>query len=140
MLLSLATVALLYLVACFTPTFNAVAKVAPPRADLLLHLLVHAFLTICALPLLPPSLPPEVVALASIVGAFAIEAAQHILLTDRHADVGDMLAGMIGSFAVFLVPRDGQRTRPSWQALTTYLYAEEEDEDEDSHNVDSWAV
>lgn len=132
---------LLLVLGAFTTLFEPLVSHLPPRSDLLFHFLAHAVLVLCAAQLVPPHVPPEAVCAASVAAALLLEFAQRWFVDGRAADFPDAVAASVGSFAVFLVSKDGLRVqRPNFNALTTYLFEDEEDDDEDGHRVGSWAV
>lgn len=132
---------LLLFIGAFTSLFKPVLSQLPPRSDLIFHLVAHAVLVLCVAQLVPPSVPPEAICAGSIAAAFFLELAQTLFVKGRGAEIGDVAAATVGSFAVFLAPKEGVRVQqPSWNALTAYLFGDEEDDDEDGHRVGSWAV
>lgn len=104
------------------------------------HLLAHALIAIAALQITSPLTPPEAITAASVLLAVVLELAQKMFVKGRTARLDDLAAATIGSFAVFLTPRDGRYLMPNCGVLREWLYADDEDEDEDSHRVQSWAV
>lgn len=137
LLLSLSV--LLFLLATLTPIFTPILSHLPPHTDLFFHLLFHSIFTIALLPLLA-SVPPEAICLLSVLFAALVELLQYAFVDDRSPEFADFLAGVLGSCAVFLTPRDGRIVRPSYAALVAYLAEDDEDDDHDSHRVASWAV
>lgn len=134
---------ILLLVGTLTNVLEPFAKVLPSRTHLIAHLIAHAVLAVSAMHIVPASVPAEVVCAGSIAAAFGIEGAQAAFVKDRIGDLGDVAAATVGSFAVFVFPRDGgSPIRPSWHALTSYVAptVDEDEDDEDSHRVNSWAV
>lgn len=126
-----------------TSLLEPITQLLPSRAHLMGHLLAHAVLVVSILHIIPAAVPAEAVCAASIAIAFALEAVQAALVKGRTGDLGDVAAATVGSFAVFLFPRDGGfPVRPSWHAFTSYIIPtnEEDEDDEDSHRVNSWAV
>lgn len=132
---------LLLLLGAFTSLFKPALAQLPPHFDVLFHFLAHVLLVLCAAQLVPPTVPPEAVCAGSIVAALFLELAQSLGVKGRGAEIADALAATVGSFAVFLVSKDGLKLqRPSLNALTAYLFGDEDEEEEDGHRVGSWAV
>lgn len=131
---------LILLLATLTPLFTPILLRLPPHSDLLFHLFAHALLSITLLHLVSPAVPAEAVCLLSFGLALLIELIQAAFIKRRAAHFADIVAGGIGSCAVFAVPRDGRLVKPSWTVLVAYLVGEDEDDEDDGHRVGSWAV
>lgn len=132
----------LLLCATLTNVFDPLTAMLPTHSHLLFHLVAHAVLTMGLLHAVPNQVPAEAICAISVCVAFAIEALQSAFVRDRRADLTDVTAATVGSFIIFVLPRDGSSfVRPSWQALMSYVApADQDDDEEDSHGVGSWAV
>lgn len=125
-----------------TSVFDPIAKLLPARSHLFFHLIAHAVLSLSLLTILSPNVPAEFVCAVSIAIAFAIDLLRALFVAGADAQIADLTAATVGSFLVFIVPRDGSTfVRPSLQALSSFLNpVDNDDDDDDSHRVNSWAV
>lgn len=159
-----AAVGTLLLLGTLTSKFEPIAHLLPKRTHLFGHFLAHAVLTVAVLHALPDGVcTAEMICAISIVVAVMIEVAQSVFVPARRGTLTDIAAATVGSFAVFLFPRQAQShgnalNRPSWGAFISYFMpvattvgnngTDDEDEDDDdysgngrdSHRVGSWAV
>lgn len=157
-----AAVGTLLLLGTLTSMFEPIAHLLPKRTHLFGHFLAHAVLTVAALHALPDGVcTAEMICAISIAVAVMIEVAQTVFVPTRKGTLADIAVAAVGSFAVFLFPRQAHShgnalNRPSWGAFMSHFTpvpttdgndTDEEDDDEDyigngrdSHRVGSWAV
>lgn len=161
-----AAVATLLLLGTMTSMFEPIAHLLPKRTHLFGHFLAHALLSVAALHAVTDGVcSAEMICAISIVLAVMIEVAQSVFVPARKGTLADIAAATVGSFAVFLFPRQAHshgnplhRLPWGWGAFMSQFMpvattggdndTDDEDDDDDdyagngrdSHRVGSWAV
>lgn len=130
--------AILLLLATLTPLFTPLATHLPPHSDLLFHFSAHLILCLTLSHLLStPS--PELIAVLSITLSVLLELIQHFT-DNRSADILDIIAASLATIPLFIAYKDATFTITTPRPARLYASLFDDDEEDDTHRVASWAV